>query len=139
MTETTPAPVPSASDDAGFETMRTDAVLCGRAMSSGEYLAGVLMAGELDTVGCPDKLARDLWPDQDPVLIQAVWERAVVVGYRAAQVAGDERGQGERLHVLQGRLTEAGFRAMGGSVAKSRRLVAPELSHPADGEAGHGH
>ncbi|WP_435606563.1 hypothetical protein [Streptomyces ardesiacus] len=142
---TSPSPADDAFDggpleDAAFQTMQTDAVLAGRAMSSGEYLAGVLMAGELDTVGCPEKLARDLWPDQDPVLIQAVWERAVVVGYRAAQVAGDDRGQGERLHVLQGRLSDAGFHAMAGSVARSRRLVAPEgTSHPADGEAGHGH
>lgn len=117
--------------------MRADAVLTGRAMSSGEYLAGVLAAAELDTVGCPEKLPRDLWPDLDPVVLQAVWERAVVVGWRAAQVAGDDRARGDRLHVLHSRLTEAGFHAMAGSVARSRRLVAPE--HPADGEAERGH
>ncbi|RSN55580.1 hypothetical protein DMH12_15285 [Streptomyces sp. WAC 04229] len=141
MTETTPAPVPSASgDDAGFETMRNDAVLCGRAMSSGEFLAGLIANAQLETVGRPDKLARDLWPDADPVLIQAVWDRALAVGFHAGRVSAAPRMFRDQLDRLAGVFAKAGFHAMAGSVARSRRLVAPEAPpHPADGETEHGH
>jgi len=40
---------------------------------------------------------------------------------------------------IAGVLADAGFHAMGGSVARSRRLVAPEVPHPADGEGAEGH
>ncbi|CAL9668796.1 hypothetical protein SUDANB145_07305 (plasmid) [Streptomyces sp. enrichment culture] len=118
--------------DAGFETMRTDAVLTGRAMSSGAYLAGLLLAAQVDTAGTVRKLPVDCWPDVDPVVVQEIWDRACAVVYRAAQFAQAPRLHGDRLQDLQGRLAEAGFHAMAGSVGRSRRLVA--RSHPADGE-----
>ncbi|WP_030188237.1 hypothetical protein [Streptomyces violaceorubidus] len=141
MTETTPAPVPSASDDdAAFETMRTDAVNAGRAMSSGEFLAGLIANGQLETAGRPEKLARDMWPDADPALVQAVWDRALAVGFHAGRVSAAPRMFRDQLDRLAGVFAAAGFHAMGGLVSRSRRLVVPEApSHPADGEAGHGH
>ncbi len=130
--DTTPA---SGFDEAAFEVMRTDAVLTGRAMSSGEYLAGILAAAELDTAGTVRKLPMDLWPDEDPAVVQAVWDRAVVVAWRAAQIALTPWLHRDRLQDLQAALTEAGFHAMGGSVARSRRLVVrAEVEHPVDGE-----
>lgn len=145
---TTPSPSPSDDaaeggsvlEDAVFETLRADAVLAGRAMSSGEFLAGLIANAELETVGQPDRLARDLWPDVDPVVVQAVWDRALAVGLHAGRRSASPRLFGDEMARVSAKLSEAGYHAMAGLVARSRRLVAPETaSHPADGEAGHGH
>jgi hypothetical protein len=133
MTEIPTTPVPSAADDA-FEVMRADAVFTGRAMSSGQFLAGLIANAQLETVGRPEKLARDMWPDGDPVLIQAVWERALAVGFHAGRVSSAPRLYRDQLERIADQFAEAGFLAMGGSVARSRRLVAPQVLHPADGE-----
>lgn len=138
MTEISTTPATSDEtgpvDDAAFEAMRTDAVLTGRAMSSGEYLAGLLAAAQVDTAGTPRKLPVDLWPDLDPVVVQEIWDRACVVAWRASQLAGAPWLHRDRLQALQGQLTEAGFHAMAGSVARSARLVVREdVVHPADG------
>lgn len=138
MTEIPTAPVPS-TEEAAFEVMRVDAVLTGRAMLSGqacssaEFLAGLIVAAQVDTAGAPRKLPADMWPDEDPAVVQAVWDRACVVATRAAQFAASPRLHGDRLLALQGQLAEAGFHAMAGSVQRSLRLVAPQ--HPADGES----
>ena len=141
-----PAPAADAQDEAAFAVMSTDAVLTGRvmasgqAMSSGEFWAGLLAAALVDTAGSPRKLPVDMWPDVDPVVVQEIWDRACVVAGRAAQFASSPWLHRDRLQRLQEQLTEAGFHAMGGSVARSRRLVAPEVGvHPADGEEGRGH
>ncbi|WP_055693435.1 hypothetical protein [Streptomyces prasinopilosus] len=142
-----PATTPASSDDVqdgvledeAFETMRTDAVLTGRAMSSGEFLAGLIANAELETVGRPDKLARDLFPDVDPVVVQRIWDRALAVGLHAGRRSVMPRLYRDEMDRIAGALEEAGFHAMGGSVARSRRLVAPEVPHPADGEAADGH
>jgi hypothetical protein len=139
----TPAAVPSApesGEDAGFEVMRSDAVLTGRAMSSAEFLAGLIAAAELDTVGSPRKLPTDLFPDLDPVAVQRVWERALVVGVRAGRLMGAPRFHRDQLARLRGELMEAGHVAMGGLVGRSLSAVerAPEW-HPVDGETGREH
>ncbi|MFF6866730.1 hypothetical protein [Streptomyces ardesiacus] len=148
---TTPSPADDAFDggpvaagpaleDAAFETMQTDAVLAGRAMSSGQFIAGLIANAELETVGRPEKLARDLWPDADPVVVQEVWDRALAVGFHAGRVSAAPRMFRDQLERVAGVFAAAGFHAMGGLVSRSRRLVAPEgTSHPADGETGHGH
>ncbi|MBZ6211593.1 hypothetical protein KVH31_34425 [Streptomyces olivaceus] len=129
-----------ALEDAAFETMRADAVLGGRAMSSGEFLAGLIANGELETAGRPEKLARDLWPDVDPVVVQEIWDRALAVGLHAGRRSSSPRMFRDEMARVSAKLSEAGFHAMAGLVGRSRRLVAPEgVSHPADGEAGHGH
>ena len=135
-----PALVPSAAEVAEFEVMRTDAVLTGRAMSSAEFLAGLIAAAELDTVGSPRKLPVDLFPDVDPLVVQRVWERALVVGVRAGRLMGAPRFHRDQLARLQGELREAGHHAMGGLVGRSVSAVerAPEW-HPVDGEDGREH
>lgn len=148
MTIEMPNPVPAADaqDDSAFTAMRTDAVLTGRAMSSGqamssaEFWSGLLVAALVDTAGSPRKLPADMWPDVDPAVVQEIWDRACVVAGRAAQFASSPWLHRDRLQRLQEQLTEAGFHAMGDSVARSRRLVAPDAApHPADGETGRGH
>lgn len=142
---TSPFPADDAADggpleDAAFQTMQTDAVLAGRAMSSGQFIAGLIANAELETAGRPEKLARDLWPEADPVLVQEVWDRALAVGFHAGRVSAAPRMFRDQLDRLAGVFAAAGFHAMGGLVSRSRRLVAPEgTSHPADGEAGQGH
>jgi len=94
----------------------------------------------LDTVGRPDRLARDMWPDVDPVVVQEIWDRALAVGLHAGRRSASPRLYRDEMDRVAGQLAEAGFHAMAGLVSRSRRLVAPEVaSHPADGEAGHGH
>lgn len=122
-------------EDAGFETMRTDAVCAGRAMSSGAFLAGLIANAQLATVGRPERLARDLWPDVDPVVVQEIWDRALAVGLHAGRRSVSPRLYRDEMDRIAGVLAEAGFHAMAGLVARSRRLVAPEVvQHPVDGE-----
>jgi hypothetical protein len=141
----TPATTPSPADgfpegpvleDAAFETMRTDAVGAGRAMSSGAFLAGLIADAQLATVGRPEKLAADLFPDVDPVVVQQIWDRALAVGLYAGRRSASPRLYRDEMDRIAGQLEDAGFHAMGGLVSRSRRLVAPEaVSHPADREA----
>lgn len=139
MTEISPAPVPSASEVAEFEVMRADAVFTGRAMSSAEFLTGLLVNAQLETVGRPDKLPADLFPGVDPVVVQTIWDRALAVGLHAGRVHAAPRLYRDQMERIAGQFAEAGYRAMGGSVARSRRLVAPESTHPADDESKRGH
>jgi hypothetical protein len=143
MTETTPSPaVPSVSAEeaAAFEVMRTDAVLAGRVMSSGQYVAGLLAAALVDTAGGPRKLPADLWPDVDPVVVQEIWDRACVVAWRASQFAGAAWPHRETLAALKAQLEETGFHAMAGLVGRSREVVVRSRPvHPVDGEGAGGH
>lgn len=136
MTETTPTPVPSADEVAAFEVMRGDAVFTGRAMSSGQFLAGLIANGQLETVGRPEKLPQDLFPGVDPVVVQQIWDRALAVGLHAGRRSASPRLYRDEMDRVAGQYAEIGYVAMGGSVARSRRLVAPESVHPADGEQG---
>jgi hypothetical protein len=70
----------AAAAGAGFEVLRADAVLVGRAASAGMFLAGLIADGQLATVGSPDKLPADLFPDVDPAVVDAIWKRALAVG-----------------------------------------------------------
>src|ERR1044072_7752387 len=66
MTEIPPAQgAPPHAEDAAFEVMRVDAVLTGRAMSAAEFLTGVLLNAQLETVGRPDQLPAGLFLDED--------------------------------------------------------------------------
>lgn len=141
MTEILPTPVPAASesgDDAAFEVVRADAVLAGRAMSSGEYLAGVLAAAELHAAGTVRKLPADMWPDVDPMVVQQIVDWACVVTWRAAQYAGSGWLHRDTFEAAQRQLAEAGFHAMAGLVGRSREL-AVRSRHPGDGEIAREH
>lgn len=124
--------------DAALEVMCTDAVLAGRAMSSAVYLAGLLAAGELETAGTPRKLPADMWPEVDPAVVQAIWDRAAATAWRAAQFAQAPWPHRETLAALQARFAEAGFHAMGGVAGRAREL-AVRSRHPVDGEIGRSH
>lgn len=124
------------SPDTALETARVDAVLCGRNAAAAVRIAGLIAAGQLDTAGSPRKLPMDLFPGADPEVVQAVWERALVVGVRAGQLMGAPRFYRDKLDRLQGVLAEAGFRAMGRSVGRARAGVP---SHPVDSEDGREH
>ncbi|MFR9794192.1 hypothetical protein ACL07V_37155 [Streptomyces sp. MB22_4] len=145
MTEISTTPVPSDDpmEDAAFETMRADAVLMGRAVSSGQYLAGLVAAAELETVGRPEKLPADLFPefpDLDPAVVQAVWDRALAVGFHAGRLSAAPRLFRDQLDRVAGQFEAAGFHAMAGSVRRSRNLVAPVRDgHPGDSESGREH
>jgi hypothetical protein len=148
MTEipTTEPVVVSAEEEAAFRVMAADAVLTGRVMctgqavSSAEFWSGLLAAALVDTAGSPRKLPADMWPDQDPMVVQEIWDRAAAVVSRAAQFASSPRHHRDRLERLQGVLAEAGFHAMAGSVQRSLRLVVSEGGvHPADAEIAREH
>jgi hypothetical protein len=117
-------------------TARTDAVLNGRNAAAAVRIAGLIAAGELDTVGTPRKLPMDEFPDDDPEVVRRVWERALVVGVRAGQLMAAPRFYRDKLDRLQGELAAAGFEAMGRAVGRAREAVP---GHPADSEDGYGH
>ncbi|MCX4911901.1 hypothetical protein [Streptomyces sp. NBC_00878] len=140
---TTHIPAPEATEptaggsDGPVPRAVTDAVLAGRAICSGEYLAGLILAAQLDTVGTPRKLARDLFPGVDPVVVQRIWDRALVVGVRAGQLMGSPRFNRDKLARLRGELLEAGHHAMGPMLGRVLSVAerAPEW-HPEDEEIG---
>jgi hypothetical protein len=117
-----------------------DLTLAGRAVSTGQHVAGLIAAAQLDTAGTPRKLPRDLFPGVDPEVVQEIWDRALVVGVRAGQLMAAPRFNRDRLARLQGELTQAGFLAMGGMAGRSRQVAerAPAW-HPVDGEVGRSH
>jgi len=110
-----------------------DFVCGGRNASTAQHIAGLLNAGQLETVGTPRKLPMDLFPDVDPAVVQEIWDRACVVAWRAAQYAAAPRFYRDELTRLQGQLRDAGFEAMGAMVGRSLRLVAAD--HPADADS----
>lgn len=130
------AAVPAAVPDPAVEA--ADAVLAERARVDGEFIAGLILAGQLDTVGSPRKLPMDLWPQSDPVvqeLVLEVFQRGVAVGFRAGRFFGAPRFYRDKLASLQARLAEAGFAAMGRGVGSAvvAAFRVPE-AHPTDGE-----
>lgn len=126
----------SASGGVPLDVLGADAVLVGRAASAGMFLAGLIANGQLATVGSPDRLPQDLFPDVDPDVVQRIWQRALAVGLHAGRRSSSPALYRDELDRVSAALMEAGYRAMGRSVARSRRLVASELTHPADAEAG---
>jgi hypothetical protein len=133
-------PTSSSGSNGDQAAPPVDFVLAGRAVSAGAHIAGLIAAAQMDTAGTPRKLPADMWPDEDPVLVQAIWDRALVVGVRAGQLMGAPRFNRDKLARLQGQLMEAGHVAMGGMVARSLSTVeqVPE-PHPVDAETGREH
>lgn len=133
-THHSPITAPTSDEQAAFETVRADMVLGGRASMSGQYLAGLCAAAQVASVGAPEKLPRDLFPDfpdADPALIQAVWDRALVVGMHVERLRRDPDRYRERLELIRGELEAAGYAAMAGMVRRSLAMAVPV--HPADG------
>lgn len=136
---TAPAADPAAV--VGAQGAAADMVLAGRAVSSGQWIAGLIAAAQLDTVGKPRKLPADLFPDMDPGSVQEVWDRALAVGVRAGQLMSAPRFNRDKLSRLQAELLDAGHAAMGRMVGRSVRLVDPTAGEglAADGESARGH
>lgn len=109
-----------------------DQVLADRCQSSGDYLAGLLAAAHLEAAGTVRKLPTDLFPDWDPVMVQAVWDAALPVGFQAGKLSVRPTWTRDALDRLQAALHDAGFEAMGRLAARSATLHPPR--HPADGE-----
>lgn len=111
-----------------------DVVLAERHVSAGAYLAGLMAAAELEVVGRVDRLPRDLFPDADPVVVQAVWDRACAVVWRAAERYFAARQDPAVLRELQADLEAAAHHAMAGLVGDAARVVRRAGTvHPADG------
>ncbi|MFD9443449.1 hypothetical protein [Streptomyces sp. NPDC060001] len=139
MTTSPISPAQSSLPDGGDTAV--DLTLAGRAVSSGPWIAGLILAAELDTVGTPRKLARDLFPGTDPAVVQEIWDRALAVGVRAGQLMAAPRFNRDKLARLQGELVEAGHAAMGGMVAVPVRQAEwmPGGGLEADGESAREH
>jgi hypothetical protein len=134
--DTTPAPADPATSAA--DETRTDTELAARCATSGEWLAGIIAAGMLDTLARPAQLPGDLFPHIPEEHVTAVWNRALAVGLRAAQLAQAPRFNRDTLARLQGVLAEVGHAAMAGLVAQTVRAVPPAPEHPADTEIARG-
>lgn len=126
--------IPAGPAGRAVDVVWADGLLSGRTMSAAVFLAGVLAAAELETVGRPEKLPQDLFPHVDPMVVEAIWQRALAVGLHAGRVSASPRLYRDQMLRVQGEFEAVGFAAMGRLVDRSRRVVDPP--HPADGEAG---
>lgn len=140
MTTSAPSSVSVPDGSSGPGSAEVDLVLAGRAVASGQWIGGLIVAGQLDSVGTPRKLPADLFPGVDPVVVQEVWDRALAVGYRAGRLASAPRFNRDALERLRGQLVEAGHHAMAGMLARSLRTAAAtdSSSAPSDDEIARG-
>lgn len=112
-----------------------DAHLATRAATSADMLTGLITAGLLHTVGSPTKLPTALWPDADPVIVQAVWDVALSTGlWMGEQRAAGRQWRPEALDTARQELAEAGFTALAGQVAMTASHGRRPASEPGSGE-----
>lgn len=140
---TTPAPSTPTNDPAARaeQAEQVDAALAARCTSSGTWIAGLIAAGLLDTVGRPHKLPEALFPDTDPDIVRAIWDAALPVGYRAGRYAAAPRFHRDTLTRLQHALADAGHHAMAGLVHQTVTTLPPPptaAEHPADDDTARG-
>jgi hypothetical protein len=111
----------------------TGRVLDERIVTSTDVLAAHITAGTLEAVGRPRLLPTALWPDVDPVVVQAIWDLALTVGWLGGKRSVESRRwEHERLAVARDELAAAGYAAMTERIAR----VLPPPEHPADAPAG---
>lgn len=110
----------------------TDQALANVCQTSGDYLAGLLTRGMLESVSRPAKLPELLFPDGDPAMVRTVWEAALAVGYQAGKLSVRPRWTPDALARLRAELDAAGYVAMGRLAGRSAALHPPQ--HPADDE-----
>ncbi|MGW7283904.1 hypothetical protein ACWGH4_00135 [Streptomyces sp. NPDC054847] len=111
-------------------TVAADGEFTERCQSSGDYLAGLIADGILDTVGRPTKLPELMWPHVDPELVRTIWQAGVAAGYAAGQTAGRPRWTRERLNKARTALQAAGYEGMARLVGRTNTLH-PQ-PHPAE-------
>ena len=126
---TTQPTAPAAAPDIAA----VDQALADRCQSSGDYLAGLIAAGHLEAAGTVRKLPADLFPDWDPVMVEAVWAAALPVGFQAGKLSVRPTWTPEALHRLRAEPETAGYVAMGRLAGRSASIHPPR--HPADDEA----
>lgn len=102
-----------------------DTVLADRHTTSGQWIAGLITAAELDTLARPDRLPADLFPDAPPELVQAIWDRALVVGIRAGKYMHAPRFHRDQLARHQQALTDIGHTAMAARITAALNLIQP--------------
>ena len=128
----------SAAEDAGFQAAMVDAVSTGRNMGAGAYIAGLLTAAQVATAPTPAAVLKDLHPDLDPAVVQAIYDRGIEVGWRGHAYYQAPRMHGEELARVQAECEAAGHEAMRGMVARAR-VLASRSRHPGDGEIAREH
>lgn len=130
-----PAPAPSApGPDTDHAAVDADRVLAERCADNGQWLAGIIAAAQLDTLARPAKLPADLYPNLPADDVQAIWARALAVGYRAGHLAAAPRYNRDLIDRLQAELAVAGYTAMARHVQHTTTLTAHAPAHPADDE-----
>jgi hypothetical protein len=137
---TVPATPASSDEGARTDTATVDLVLTGRVMCTGAYIAGLLAAGLVRSAATPHSLAKDLWPDVDPAIVQEIFDRGCATGWMGHELYQAPKLRGAELRSAQKVLSEMGHLAMGPLVARSQAVAErfPEW-HPADGEDGREH
>lgn len=132
----------SAGSDSGRQSVH-EADMGGASMatSSGQFIAGLLAYGQLESVGTPRRLVEGLLPEMDPVVRQEVTDRLLAIGYQAGRLSVRPQFHGEELAKARDLLAQAGFAAMAGQVTRSLNTVAPRSGRGAavDGESARGH
>ncbi|MFG3244173.1 hypothetical protein [Streptomyces sp. NPDC048157] len=131
-THHTPAPAAPVTGLTARPAAADDQALANRCQSSGDYLAGLIAAGTLEAAGTVRRLPADLFPDYDPVMVEAVWQAALPVGFRAGQLSVRPSWTPDALNRLRAELANAGYTAMGNLAARSAAIHPPQ--HPADDE-----
>lgn len=113
-------------------------VLDERIVTSADVLYAHLTAGTLEAIGRPRLLPTALWPDVDPVVLQAIWDLALTVGWLGGQRAeAGRRWEHERLAAARDQLADAGYAAMAERIARVLPPPARDVEeHPADAEGG---
>lgn len=129
---TTPSTTPPPAAPDAPSPAHVDRALADRCQSSGDYLAGLLAAGHLEAAGTVRKLPTAQFPDWDPVMVQAVWDAALPVGFQAGKLSSRPTWTRDALDRLQAAMDKAGYEAMGRLVARSATLH--PARHPADSE-----
>ncbi|MFG2532800.1 hypothetical protein [Streptomyces sp. NPDC048516] len=121
MTTTPQLPTPTApartTPSPALDVAAVDAQLHNRNLRSAAVIAGVLDAGLLNHAGRPDRLPTALFPDVPEDAVQAIWNMALVVGIWAGKAMLRPQWNPAMLDRLRDALDEAGYQAMGASVA----------------------
>lgn len=123
-----------AGPDAAPDPAQVAAVLDERIVTSVDVLYAHITAGTLEAVGRPRLLPTALFPDADPVVVEAVWQLALTVGFLGGKrTVESRRWDHEHLAAARDQLAEAGFAAMAQRIARVLP-AAPPPRHPADDE-----
>lgn len=121
-------------------TVAADGELTERCQSSGDYLAGLIASGMLETVGRPDKLPELMWPHVDPELVRTIWEAGVAAGFTAGQTSGRPQWASERLNRARTALQEAGYQGMARTITRTVNLHPPAPArHPVEHDTPRSH